>query len=534
MLALALLFFGLALALLFGLALALLMPPPPPPLSLLRCLPHTSYLGFFAAFCSNVFPCFGEIIYLYYAYNTTTYIDQQTVVPSFWFRWWRPGFLIAGILYDVGMLAYSIYMEDIFTVLLAVRITIGLYQVSDQIWMIKRWVPFFVEKEKRRFLFVRVYLIGCVWFLMVGCTTWTNSWQNENDIFANVYYISLIAIYFSCGLWYLIRGGIDCFVKYRFHCGRNLFGLLAFSGMILGIVGLIIGDGGGNNLVETLNYHSAFVMIYFVLECAVVVIVHRFMVVYEELSWKCPSPINEPPSNEPPSTHGFSDKSTTFEAISGIISNSNKVLCDVDVPSSSIEGARTGSIPQVTVVAAATLPTNHNDITMDDTKPSNDEGRMVVEDGKQEGDLEAAHGLVSQPASASVGDEPSVTSPRVHTRTGSIDVSYQAQRRFALAFDGITRRSSLLRSSILTHHIMMVKVKRHELVCREVDKFFTVLYQMVLWETIIWLTQIFLTLYLQSVNIPTLPGQKGYYCHTPLENTANSAQFVNDLVFARI
>ena len=183
---------------------------PPPPLFVSRCLPHNSFLGFFAAFSSNIFPCLGEILYLFYTYNATTYIDHQTVVPSFWFRWWRPGFLITGILYDVGMLAYSIYIEDVSAVLLAVRIATGLYQLSDQLWLIKHWVPFFVQKEKRGFVFLRLYLIECIWLILVaGSTSWTSSWQKRNDIFASVYYISQLAIIFGGCLWYLIQGGVD-------------------------------------------------------------------------------------------------------------------------------------------------------------------------------------------------------------------------------------------------------------------------------------------------------------------------------------
>ena len=501
----------------------------PPPLHFVRCLPHTSWLGFFAAFSSNVFPCIGEILYIFYAYNTTTYIDQQTVVPSFWFRWWRPGFLIAGILYDVGMLAYSIYMEDVFTVLLVVRLTMGLYQIGDQLWLVKRWVPFFVQKENRRFLYVRMYLIACVWFLVIGSASWTGSWQDRNEIFANVYSISVFVIHGGSGLWYLIQGGVDFLVKHRFHATRNLFGMVTLSGLILGIVGLIIGDGGGNNLVETLNYHSTFVMIYLVFECVIAVILHRFMVVYEELSWKYPNPITSP------STPSRDGSMTLFEATNGLASASNKVVCDVDMPPSPIEGARMGSIPKEAVIVVAP-PESHAEGTNGDTKPSADVAGLVEQDGIKEKDLEAAHGFVSQSATVSVGDVPSgksspITAPS--TRTGSIEVSYHAQRRLALAFDGITRRSSVLRSSILTQHIMTVKLKRHELVCREADKLFCVLYQMVIWEVVIWLAQIFLALYLRSVNTPTLPGQEGYYCQTPIGNAANSVQFVNDFVFAR-
>ena len=493
----------------------------PPPLSLLRCLPHTSYLGLFAAFSSNVIPYLAEIMYLFYFYNATTYIDQQTVVPSFWFRWWRPGFLIAGILYDVGMLAYSIYMEDIFAVLLVVRIATGLYQLSDQLWLVKRWVPFFVQKEKRRFIFFRMFLSGCICTLVICSASWTvGSWQERNDMFENVHYIMVFVIIVGCGLCYLIQGGVDFLVKYHFHWIRNVFVVLAFAGMILGIVGLIIGDGGGNNLVETLNYHSAFILIYFGLHCPTAVIVHHFMVVFEELSWKYPNPII------PPST--LSCK----EATNGILSAaaSKKVVCDVDILSSSIEGLRTRQ------TAIVVPPANHNKVAVGDIEPSNDEEKMVDKDGKEEGDLETAHDLVSQSATVSVGDAPpSVISPPVtaSTRAGSILVSHQAQRRLALAFDGITRRSSVLRSNILIHQIMVVKLKRHELVCREMDKVYCIVYQLFVWEAVIWLAQTFLTLYLQSVNAPALPGHKGYYCETPLENSINSAQFVNDLVFAR-
>ena len=501
----------------------------PPPLRLLHCLPHTSYLGFFAAFSSNTLPCFGEIILLFFSFNAKTYIDQQTTVPSFWFRWWRPGFLITSILFDVGMLAYCIYIEDIFVVLLAVRITVGLYQLSDQVWMIKNWVPFFVQKEKRRLLFLRVYLIDSIWYLVVGSTSWTSSWQDRNVIFANVYYIIIFLIIFFCGLWYLIKGGVDFFVTHRYHWTRNIMILFAINTFILGVVGLVIGDGGGNNLILTLNYHSAFAMIYFGVYCTVAVVVHYFILGFEELSWKYPNPSI---SSSTLSRNG----STTFEATNGILSGSNKIVCDVDMPSSSIEGVRTGSISDGNVVGAP--PTNHNKVAISDTvERFVEEEDEEEEDGKVEGDLEAACGLVSQSAAVSVGDAPSAISPPVtaSTRAGSILVPYQAKarRRLALAFDGITRRSSKLRGNILTHHVMTAKLKRHELVSIEMDKLYCVIYQMILWESVMWLAQTFLTLYLRSVNTPSLPGRDGYYCQTPLENTINSVQFANDFVFAR-
>ena len=98
------------------------------------------------------------------------------------------------------MLAYCIYMEDSFAVLLAVRIAIGLYQLSDQFWMIKQWIPYFVRKEKQRFLIVRFSLAAYAWFLVVGSTYWTGSLQERNDIFASVYYISIFVIGNICGL----------------------------------------------------------------------------------------------------------------------------------------------------------------------------------------------------------------------------------------------------------------------------------------------------------------------------------------------
>ena len=505
------------------------------PLYVQNCLSHTSFLGFFAAFSSNVFPCLGEILYLFYSYHATTYIDHQTVTPSFWFRWWRPGFLIASILYDVGMLAYCIYKEDVTAVLLAVRITTGIYQVSDQLWLIKHWVPFFVHKEKRRFVFLRCYLMSCIYLLVVGSTSWTGSWQERNNIFANVFYISLFLSSFCCGLWYLVQGGVDHLVKYRLHWNRNTFCFYALSGMILGIVGLIIGDGGGNNLVETLNYHSAFVMIYCGFEFTVMLVLHYFVVVYEELSWKYPNPIPEDPKSSPSML--CSNKSTISESIIGAASASNKVACDVDVLSASIEFATTGNIPQETFVVSPSE--DHISSAINDTIPSNGVEKLMEVDGNEEGDLEAARGSVSQSANVSFYDAPPIINPLVSAPVpdlagGSVVVSYQADRRNALAFDGIFRRSSNLHRNILTHQIMMVKLKRHEYVCREIDKLFCVIYQLFLWETIIWLAQIFLTLYLQSVNTPTLPdAQDGYYCQTPLENTINSVQFVNDFVFAR-
>ena len=102
------------------------------PLSLQRCLPHTSWPGFIASFWSNLFPYLVEILYHFYSFNGTT-IDHQTVVPSFWFRRWRPAFLISSILYNVGILIYCIYTEDIFTILVTIRIVVELYQLGDQV-----------------------------------------------------------------------------------------------------------------------------------------------------------------------------------------------------------------------------------------------------------------------------------------------------------------------------------------------------------------------------------------------------------------
>ena len=466
-------------------------------------------------------------MYLFYSYNAKTYIDQQTVVSSFWFRWWRPAFLIGGILYDVGMLAYCIYTEDIFAVLLAIRLIMGLYQLSDQLWLVKHWVPFFVQKEKRRFIFLRLCIVACIWNTVLFSTSWTGgSWQTRNDIFANIFYICQFAMYFGCFLWYLIQGGVDFLIKYRLHWNRNLFVFYGLSGMILSIVGLIVGDGGENNLVETFNYHSAFVVIYSGIEGTIVVVMHHFIVVFEELSWQYPNPVI------PPSTP-ISNIESRSETTSGLVPASNKVACDVGI--SSIELAPLGSIPEDTVVLAPLEI--HAEGAIGDIKPSNDVAGLVVEeDGKEGGDVEAAHSLVSQSATVTVSDSPpSVISPPVtaSTRAGSIIVSHQAHRRLALAFDGITRRSSILRSNILTHQIMMVKLKRHELACREFDKLYCILYQLIIWEVVMWLAQIFLALYLQSVNTPTLPGQEGYYCQTPIENTVNSAQFTHDFVFAR-
>ena len=575
------------------------------PLTFQHCLPHTSFLSFIAAYSSNIFPCAFEILVLFYSYRDKTYIDHQTVIPSFWFRWWRPCFLLAGMLYDVGMLVYSIYKEDIVSILLAVRIAIVVYQLSDQYWMIKHWIPFFVRKEKQRFLIVRFALTAYAWFLVVGSTSWTGSWNDKQDIYSSVYFLSIFVIGNICGVWYLMQGGVDFLIQYRFHCTRNVFGWLALSGMIMGIVGLSIGDGGGNNLVNTLYYHSAFVMIYSYVEFTIVVMVHRFIVVYEEESWKYQNVMS---LNHPMSSPSMlvSHQSTTFDATNGCASTSNKVACDVDISSSSplVELATTGSIPTETVIAAVPPPAHHiqsNNNDDDGQIPMQGE-RMVgqEEDGKEEekGDLEAARSVIvgnnetcavnmhalsiprqetivaapserhtnriavdgmkaSNEGKTMVEEDgkvcvvlsesatikpfadvppsmasPSITAPLI--RTGSMIVLYQSQRRrFALAFDGITRRGSILRSNILTHEIMMVKLKRHELVCREFDKLYCVIYQLLIWEILLWLAQIFLGLYLRSVNTPLPSGQNSYYCQTPLENTINSAQFINDFVFAR-
>ena len=326
----------------------------------------------------------------------------------------------------------------------------------------------------------------------------------------------------------MVQGGIDCLIKYRYHWCRNIFALFACSEIILGIVGLSIGDGEGDKLVDTLNYHSAFVMIYVGIECTITVCVHYFLVVFEELSWKYPNhSVSNPTSSSSPSTV-FPNES--------MASKTNKVACDGDLRCSS------KSIPADETIARASLEdqsmkteATFNGSNLHETLLNNDVENFLLENGKEDGNLEeeaAAHGFVSPSATFAVTN--SSNSALTPIQSGGMIVPYEShQRRFALAFDGISRRASALSKNIVTHQIMRVKLKRHELACIEFDKLICVTYQMMLWELVLWLAQLFLGLYLQSVNTPIPTGQNGYYCQTPLENTVNSVQFVNDFVFAR-
>ena len=390
-------------------------------------------------------------------------------------------------------------------------------------------------------IFLRPYIVGSIWlFLLSFSTSLTHSWQNRNDAFGNIYYINIFVIFFGCGVFFLLRGGVDCFITYRFHWHRNIFLFFGFSGMIMGVIGLIIGDGGEDSLVKTLNYHSAFVPVYSFVEIQIGVMTHYFIVVYEELTWKYPNPVPNPTLSSPSTV--FPNESMASETFLQASAN-NKVACEIDLRQSSLEFSPLQTIPEDIIAGA--LPENHINDDQQGTDQNNDRENFFVEDGKEDGDLEAAasRGFVSQSATVSFCDAPSVINPSdnaadsapVPSQTDSTIVPYQSHhRRNALAFDGITRRSSILRKNILTHQDMMVKLKRHELVCREMDKLYCLIYQICIWEVLLWLTQLFLELYLQSVNTPTLPAtQDGYYCQTPLENTVNSAQFVNDFVFAR-
>ena len=500
-----------------------------------RCMPHTSFLGFFTAHAIAVTPCLGEIANLIFSYNAKSR-DHQAIVPSFWFRTWRPGFLIAGMLYDIGMLAYCIYTEDITAVLLIVRLLIVMYQLSDQYWMVKHWIPFFVQKQKQRLIFLRIYFIVCIWmFVLCFSNSWTNSWQQRNHIFGNVYYINIFVITSGVGLPYLMQGGLDFFVKYRLHWNRNIYLLLACTGTIEGIVGLSIGDGGGNNLVDTLDYHSALVPIYSFVEFMIGVLVHYFVVIFEEFSWKCPNSIPLPDSSSPSSV----SPSTLFPSESLKTIRGNRVACDVDSRCSSVEVS-----PLERILEEA--------VEEDMVEAGLSENPMMKSDEKCEiastSNTAAASDVATRRRSSMIEEFTRVKS--IFTETiamsamgngihgslkdnGSNVISFRSHRRNALAFDGITRRASILRSTIITHEILIVKLKRHELVCRELDKLYCILYQMYVWEVVMWLAQIFLALYLQSVNTPFPPGAEGYYCPTPKDNVINSAQFVNDFVFAR-
>ena len=187
-----------------------------------------------------------------------------------------------------------------------------------------------MHRQKRKFIFVRAYIVACVWYFVVGSTTWSGNLQERQEMFAAAYYLSMFVIIWGCGLPYLICGGVDLLVKYRLHWYRNVFGLLAISAFILGVVGLIIGDGGGggNSLIYTLDYHSVYIMIFFVLEFNTAVFAHYFSVVYEEMSWKYPS---NPFSSPITTATLFSKNETRPESTSSVVSN--KVACSEDVSS---------------------------------------------------------------------------------------------------------------------------------------------------------------------------------------------------------
>ena len=572
------------------------------PLTVNHCIPHTSYLAAFAAFGSNVLPSLWEIVHLFVTFNATTYKDHQALVPSFLFRWFRPMFLIGAILYDIGILAFCIATENITAILIAVRIAMSLVNLWDQVrahpltnshtmsmslptsisfhyhisfhniqlWLIKNWVPFFVKKGKRRFIFPRAYLTACVWFLLVGSTSWSSSWQARNDVFAALYHINLFVVCVCCGAVYYFQGGLDLLVKHRFHWARNMFVFQSFFGVIIGIVGLAIGDGGGNNLEDTLYFHSAFALIYCFVQVQIVVVVHYFIVIFEELSWKYPqTPVSEDPLDVSRSSVYSATNRTSNNRAAGhrFLSSSSKVHVDLEVPLSLIEMATRGNVSKDTIAGAPSenetvktdatnnFPYASNKVACNDVERRHSSIEVVTtgclpenhiisaineeeqEDGKEQGDLEiAARGLVSQSANIDIYDTPSLINPPLTARgqPDSTVVPYHTHRRNALAFDSTT--SAIVRDNISLHEIMLVKLKRHEIVGRETDKLFCVVHQMFIWQAIVWLAQIFLGLYLQSVNTPTIPGHNyylGYYCQTPLESTVNSAQFINDFLFAR-
>ena len=516
------------------------------PLYLQRCLSHTSWTGFFIAFATNTLPYLVEMLYLFHSFNGKTYIDQQKVFPSFWFRRWRPAFLIGSILYDVGILIYCLYTEDIFAILEIVRLLVEFYLWKDQAWLIKHWIPFFVQKEKEKLIFQRVICIACC-YILVLCST--SSWQERNDIFFSVFYVVMSCIAIFCTIWHLFQGGVDNLHKYRYHWARNILFLAFVFGSILGTVGLIIGDGEGNNLQDTLKFHSVYCITYAAFECMISLLVHRFIVAFEELSWKHSNPIV-------PLSTLHRDEAMTTEAGNDLVHNSNMVACDNrDVPPSSMEvmtmenGMIVGTshenhledtiddivacddrdVPPSSIEVVAmengmivgTSHENHLEDTIDDIIPYNQIVRFPEEDGNDDRDLDAEQMSESSAGIILLGD---------NTR---VDSSLSGSRRNALAFDGIIQTSTKLRGNILKHEIMMVKLRRHELVKIEFNKLFCILYQLMLWETLLWIAQMFLVLYLQSMNVPTFPQQNGYYCLSPLENTINSVQFVNDVVFAR-
>ena len=469
-----------------------------------QCMPRSSYLGLFIAYICNAGPALVEVIRVFRYYNAT-FVDKQDKFASFWFRVFRLGYLGVAVMYSIARLVYECYIQNVFAVMVAVRLLCGLCLLCDQYWFVKNWVPFVVHAGKRRLIWYRLAFGPLIYYVVLASSTFT-SWQTRQNIFSTVFAFCLLAI--SVGNCSYLYHGSDCLIKHRYHFVRNVFMTTAICLVVLGTVGLIVGDGGGDDIWANLGgngYHSFFVLMYGLGFLPFAIALQYCLIVPEELTWS-------------------QEKSLATARMAAVAqcTLAARVACGNDF--ASIEMPRLTAFDCPVSVIDTSI---RSDVQEDQYYPPLIVTSVLDQNGGNCTHSESGCGEQETPhVEANVGVEAGQS-----TRTSGINTS-QFVRRMALSMGQASSKNLI--STVLSKRQQFL-VKRHAFASLEVEKVAIIVSQVVFWEFGVWIGQMSLASYLRNVaHVPEIPGAiDGYFCPSYIGHPIQTLQFSVDNVFLR-
>ena len=204
------------------------------------------------------------------------YFQEETAV-SFWFGKGRLTILSMTILFDMARLIYDCVFQNVFAILVTIRILACSYQLYDHYWMQKNWIEYFIHGKKRAYLWIRFYASAILLVLyatldevQTGIVSHYGTWFHQYVI-TTFFYAALLASFVFWFLWFLLssKSSNPCswridrprFLRYRFKCLRNVTMTLVPLFMAIGVFANIIGDNVSDDLFNnTMQWRYPFMI----------------------------------------------------------------------------------------------------------------------------------------------------------------------------------------------------------------------------------------------------------------------------------
>ena len=249
------------------------------PLYLDQCMIQTSPLGILVSILCYSLPAL--VWRLMYGKENLEFHEETAV--SFWFGKGRLTILSMTIVFDVARLVYECIFQNVFAILITMRILACTYQLYDHYWMQKNWIEFFIHGKKRAFLWIRFYASAILLLLyatldevQIGIVGHYGIWFHQYVI-TTFFYAAMLASFLFWFLWFLVsfsKSGdnrswwrrdwlIDRprFLRYRFNCLRNITMSLIPFFIVIGVFANIIDDNVSDDLFNnTMQWRYPFML----------------------------------------------------------------------------------------------------------------------------------------------------------------------------------------------------------------------------------------------------------------------------------